>query len=154
MSSACFFRPWPYTLASAKYEIRATVDDRRVTDGSHQLKLLYLQDNFCSVWTMTLVFAISAVYVRVYFSVCKCLSLYIWFFLFLNIFCVKEHADVSYFTCLKTSFCDRPSSFQVCKHLDFLRKFIEKDCRKGEKTCSVRWPTPLPPLTAKPQANS
>ena len=69
-------------------------------------------------------------------------------------FCVAEHADVSYFTCLKTSFCDCPSSFQVCKHLDFLRKFIANDRWQGEKTCSVKRPTPLPQLTAKPQANS
>ena len=34
---------------------------------------------------------------------------------------LTEHDDLEYFTCVSTSFCDCPSSYQLCKHLHFLR---------------------------------
>ena len=124
-------------------------------DGSHQLKLLYLQDNSM---VQCLNDDIGLYHIR---SLRKSLFLRLQMFIPLHLilfvfkyFCVAEHADVSYFTCFKTSFCDCPSSFQVCKHLDFLRKFIANDRWQGEKTCSVKRPTPLPQLTAKPQATA
>ena len=42
----------------------------------------------------------------------------------LTVCALTEYDDVHYFTCLSTSYCDCPSSFQLCKHLHFLRKHL------------------------------
>ena len=64
---------------------------------------------------------------------------------------LTEHDDLEYFTCVSTSFCDCPSSYQLCKHLHFLRT-IHGEPHPDEDSSSPpvspgRPPSPPQPLS-------